>query len=93
MKRKLYEIFKILQIQKRIVSAETIHGNTVSWLWAYLGYIYHLLSSTKRVSERLSKRMLLYKSTPLWTGYQPTKAKHAKIVLEKRRATLFRSGS
>ena len=27
--RKLYEIFKILQIQKRIVSAETIHRNTV----------------------------------------------------------------
>ena len=28
--RKLYEIFKILQIQKRIVSAETICGTTVS---------------------------------------------------------------
>ena len=27
--RKLYEIFKILQIEKRIVSAETIRGNTV----------------------------------------------------------------
>ena len=27
--RKLYEIFKILQFQKRIVSAETIRGNTV----------------------------------------------------------------
>ena len=27
--RKLYEIFNILQIQKRIVSAETIRGNTV----------------------------------------------------------------
>ena len=27
--RKLYEIFMILQIQKRIVSAETIRGNTV----------------------------------------------------------------
>jgi hypothetical protein len=26
---KLYEIFKVLKIQKRIVSAETIHGNTV----------------------------------------------------------------
>ena len=25
----LYEIFKILQIQKRIVSAETIRGNTI----------------------------------------------------------------
>ena len=28
---KLYEIFKILQIQKRIVSAETIQGNTVGF--------------------------------------------------------------
>ena len=27
--RKLYEIFKIFQVQKRIVSAETIRGNTV----------------------------------------------------------------
>ena len=27
--RKLFEIFKILQIQKRIVSVETIHENTV----------------------------------------------------------------
>ena len=27
--RKLYEIFKLLWIQKRIVSAETIRGNTV----------------------------------------------------------------
>ena len=27
--RKLYEIFKVLKIQKRIVSAETIRGNTV----------------------------------------------------------------
>ena len=27
--RKLYEIFKVLRIQKRIVSAETICGNTV----------------------------------------------------------------
>ena len=27
--RKLYEIFKILQVQKIIVSAETIRGNTV----------------------------------------------------------------
>jgi len=26
--RKLYEIFKVLKIQKRIVSAETIRGNT-----------------------------------------------------------------
>ena len=26
---KLYEIFKVLKIQKRIVSAETIRGNTV----------------------------------------------------------------
>ena len=30
--RKLYEIFKILQIQKRIVSAETTPGNTASAL-------------------------------------------------------------
>ena len=27
--RKLYEIFKVLKIQKRIVSPETIRGNTV----------------------------------------------------------------
>ena len=27
--RKLYEIFKVLKVQKRIVSAETIRGNTV----------------------------------------------------------------
>ena len=27
--RQLFEIFYILRIQKRIVSAETIHGNTV----------------------------------------------------------------
>ena len=27
--RKLYEIFKVLNFQKRVVSAETIHGNTV----------------------------------------------------------------
>ena len=27
--RYLYEIFKVLKIQKRIVSAETIRGNTV----------------------------------------------------------------
>ena len=26
---KLYEIFKVLKIQKRVVSAETIHGNTL----------------------------------------------------------------
>ena len=30
--QKLYEIFKILHIQKRIVSAETIGGNTVIFL-------------------------------------------------------------
>ena len=30
--RKLYEIFKILQIQKRILSAETIRGNTVFFM-------------------------------------------------------------
>ena len=28
--RKLYEIFKVLKVQKRIVSAETIRGNKVS---------------------------------------------------------------
>ena len=28
--RKLYEIFKVLKIQKRIVSTETIRGNTVA---------------------------------------------------------------
>jgi hypothetical protein len=28
--RKLFEIFKILKIQKRIVSVETIRGNTVN---------------------------------------------------------------
>ena len=28
--RKLYEIFKVLKVQKRIVSAETIRGNTVA---------------------------------------------------------------
>ena len=28
--RKLYEIFKFLKVQKRIVSAETIRGITVS---------------------------------------------------------------
>ena len=28
--RKLYEIFKVLRVQKRIVSAETIRGNTVT---------------------------------------------------------------
>ena len=28
--RKLYEIFKVLKILKRIVFAETIRGNTVS---------------------------------------------------------------
>ena len=28
--RKLYEIFKVLQIQIRIVSTETITGNTVN---------------------------------------------------------------
>ena len=27
--RKLYEIFKVLKVQKRIVSVETIRGNTV----------------------------------------------------------------
>ena len=27
--RKLFEIFKILKIQKRVVSVETIQGNTV----------------------------------------------------------------
>ena len=27
--RKLYEIFKVLKVQKRIVSAETIRGNTL----------------------------------------------------------------
>ena len=27
--RKLYEIIKVLQIQKRIVAAKAIHGNTV----------------------------------------------------------------
>jgi hypothetical protein len=27
---KLYEYFKTLQVQKRIVSAETIRGNTVN---------------------------------------------------------------
>ena len=29
--RKLYEIFKVLKIQKITVSAETIRGNTVIW--------------------------------------------------------------
>ena len=28
--RKLYEIFKVLKVQKRIVSAETLRGNTVA---------------------------------------------------------------
>ena len=28
--RKLYEIFKVLKVQKRIVYAETIRGNAVS---------------------------------------------------------------
>ena len=28
--RKLYEIFKVLKVQKRIVSAETIRGNMVA---------------------------------------------------------------
>ena len=27
--RKLYEIFKVLKVEKRIVSVENIHGNTV----------------------------------------------------------------
>ena len=27
--RKLYDIFKVLKVQKRIVSPETIRGNTV----------------------------------------------------------------
>ena len=28
--RKQYDIFKVLKVQKRIVSAETIRGNTVA---------------------------------------------------------------
>ena len=35
--QKLYEIFKVLKIQKIIVSAETIRGNTVNQMYyAYL---------------------------------------------------------
>ena len=29
--RKIYEIFKVLKIQKSIVSAKTIRGKTVIW--------------------------------------------------------------
>jgi hypothetical protein len=36
--RKLYEIFMILQIQKRIVSTETIRGNTVCTMYKKLTY-------------------------------------------------------
>ena len=34
--RKLNEIFKSLEIKKRIVSAETIHGNMVFEVWVHL---------------------------------------------------------
>ena len=37
--RKLYEIFKVLKVQKTIVSAETIPGNTVA-IYVDLGLNY-----------------------------------------------------
>ena len=37
--RKLYAIFKVLRVQKRIVTAENICGNKVNWLWADIGCI------------------------------------------------------
>ena len=37
--RKIYEIFKVLKLQKRIVSAETIRGNMVGQKIAVMKYI------------------------------------------------------
>ena len=48
--RKLYEIFKLLWIQKRIVAVATIWGNTVGGCWISLikficdSHIYELLA-------------------------------------------------
>ena len=43
--RKLYEILKILQIQKRMFSAESIHGNTVA-VFSKMIWILILVSKT-----------------------------------------------
>ena len=48
--RKLYEIFKVLKVQKRIVSAETIRGNTVGsyhnlWLMKRKTLLIHEINS------------------------------------------------
>ena len=51
--RKLYEIFKVLKIQKRIVSAETIHGNTVSQNYGFLKNDLQLHNSFGRIVSRM----------------------------------------
>ena len=52
---KLNEIFKILQIQKRIVSAITIHGNTVLKnvfsLYVFATYLFYVVWSLFRVKD------------------------------------------
>ena len=54
--RKLYEIFKMLQVQKRIVSAETIRGNTVISCQATI----------RQSSESLQECKLCHLSQSLW---------------------------
>ena len=46
--RKLYEIFKVLKVQKRIVSAETICGNTVYLTLCSTNEMYQYLHSRVR---------------------------------------------
>ena len=50
---KLYEIFQILQIQKRIVSAETIRRNTVLENWLLF---LSLSNSNQRANFKASPR-------------------------------------
>ena len=55
--RKLYEILKILHIQKRMFSAETIHGNTVV-VFSKMIWILILVSKTHllfRIHESYQK--------------------------------------
>ena len=62
--RKIYQIFKILQIQKRIVSLETISGNTVTILITFLS-IFQVISQRSDTEWKFSR-------TKLWISFFET---------------------
>ena len=87
--RKLYEIFKVLKVRKRIVSTETIRGNTVDFLWILLIFypspenlITHFAIKVSQIREILFNTVYIHADSSLSTLSIGKIGRASKLLLE-----------